>query len=137
MNALLCKPCVATDADICTVPGLQEDFATGPMQALENRVTDEEALHILFEEAISERISASGMPVHAQKLVFASTGPLHNTAVKQALSTLASEDSDLSEHKQTSLLGTGWRRSVSYVCIALMLILIGFDLMGLLILRLH
>lgn len=144
MNALLCRPCLTTDAelDICNVPDLQEDFTTRPIQAiqaiqLEQRVTDEEALHLSFEEAISNRSGALSMSWNAARSAFMSTGPLHDTTVKQALSTLVAENTELPEYTHTSLLGTGWQRSVTYVCIALMLILIGFDLMGLLILRLH
>ena len=141
MNALLCRPCLTTDAelDICNVSDLQEDFTTRPIQAIqpEQRVTDEEALHLSFEEAISDRIGTSSMSWNVARSAFASTGPLCDTAVKQALSTLVAEDAQLPVYTHTSLLGTGWQRSVTYVCIALMLILIGFDLMGLLILRLH
>mgnify|MGYP003623160814 CR=1 FL=1 len=141
MNALLCRPCLATDAelDICNVPDLQEDFTTRPIQAIqsEQRVTDEEALHLSFEEAISDRSGALRISWNAAGSAFANTGPLRDTAIKQALSTLAAEDAELPQYTHTSLPGTGWQRSVTYVCIALMLMLIGFDLMGLLILRLH
>ena len=141
MNALLCRPCLATDAelDIYNVPDLQEDFTTRPIQAIqpEQGVTDEEVLHLSFEEAISGRIAASSISWSAARSAFASTGPLRNTVVEQALSTLVTEDAELPVYTHTNLLGTGWQRSVTYVCIALMLMLIGFDLMGLLILRLH
>lgn len=141
MNALLCKPCVTTDAelDIYNIPGLQEDFATRPMQAIqpENIVTDEEALHASFEEAISDRIDALNMNWSHTRSTFARTGPLGDTAVKQALSTLTSSKAAPHKNKQITLPGKGWQRGLTYVCIALMFMLIGFDLMGLLILHLH
>ncbi len=141
MNALLCQTCVTTDTelDICDVSGLQEDFATLSMQAIqpEKMTIDEEELHVLFEEAISDRIGALGMNRNQPASALVTTGPLQDTIVKHALSTVASLELEPYEDNWTTLLGKGWQRTITYVCIALMLMLIGFDLMGLLILHLH
>ncbi len=141
MNALLCNPCVRTDAelDICSVPVVQEDFATVTMQAIqpENTATDEEELHALFEEAISGRIDALGISRNYGESFFAITGPLQNSAVRHALSTLTPGEVETHKHEQKTPMSKGWLRNINYICIALMFMLIGFDLMGLLILHLH
>jgi membrane-bound ClpP family serine protease len=137
MNALLCKPYGTTDADICDALNVQEDFVTRPMQAVQPEciATDEEALHLSFEEAISDRIVTLNMNRYAARSALASTGPLRDTTVRRALSALATENAEFSKARRA--LRIGWQRVITYVCIALMLMLIGFDLMGLLILRLH
>ncbi|MBA2680704.1 MAG: hypothetical protein H0U76_20205 [Ktedonobacteraceae bacterium] len=139
MNALLCKPCAATETDVCSIPDWQEDFATGPMQAVqpENSVIDEEALHLSFEEAIRDRTSALSTSWQVARPALASTSPLRDTAVEHALLTLTSKDAEPSEQERVDVPDINWQRGITYVCIALMLVLIGFDLMGLLILRLH
>ena len=139
MNALLCKPCVTTDAelDICGVPSAQEDFATVTMQAIrpENTASDEEELHVSFEEAISGRIVALG--INRVGSTLAITGPLQNTEVRHILSTLNPLEVELHKNEQKILVNKNWLRAINYVCMALMFMLIGFDLMGLLILHMH
>lgn len=141
MNALLCKPCITTDAelDICSAPGAQEDFATVTMQAIrpENTVSDEEELHVSFEEAISGRIVALGLNRNYVGPILAITGPLQNTEFKHALSSLKPLEVESHKNGQKILVNKNWLRTINYVCMAFMFMLIGFDLMGLLILHMH
>ncbi|GAC1448720.1 MAG: hypothetical protein PVSMB5_35700 [Ktedonobacteraceae bacterium] len=145
MNAILCKPCVMTDAelDIYDIPDLQEDFdlhvdfqedfATQPVQAIQlaQMPLDEEALHSSFEEAISGRLST--LAINWQQSTV--TGSLQHSALSTAIANLAATASESATCIQQR--AKNWQRYVTYACLPLMFMLIGFDLMGLLVLHMR
>ncbi len=144
MSTTFCDPCVITDAtldilDRYDVSDLQEDFATKPIQAIQQiqptqpsqtAPLDEEALHISFEEAISGRIVALGISGDLTKDSPVITG---QRRVSNSIAAVVAPRNN----KRTSLQAQNWQRYISYICLPLMFMLIGFDLMGLLILHMH
>jgi len=113
-----------THLDIRCLSGeslLEDDaFATVPMIALSPRWTpqreDEEEVYTSFEEAISERAARISRHLSSQPLV------------TQRRSMELASASPISSRVQR------WRRTLVLTCLALSLLLAGFDLMGLLVL---
>jgi len=77
-----------------------------------------------FEEAISGRIIALGINWDLSREGAAITEKKRAISPVTAVAT--------SERN-----GQGWQRYITYICLALMFMLMGFDLMGLLILHTH
>ena len=120
MNAVLCR---TTDVELNTyeLPVQDDAYSTLPLAAIvpAPQPLDEEMLHTSFEEAISDRVLA----LHG-RLSRLNTRPHPYLSNK--------------EHGgRWSLLRRSWRRGMVCGCLALMFTLIGFDLMGLLILHMH
>jgi hypothetical protein len=144
MSTTFCDPCVITDAtldilDRYDISDLQEDFATKPIQAIQpiqsiqssqTAPLDEEALHMSFEEAISGRIVALGVNWDLTRDSSAITR--RDQAPSQIPSVVASR-----KNVRTALQAQNWQHHISYICLALIFMLIGFDFMGLLILHMH
>jgi hypothetical protein len=127
---------------------VEDRFATVPMLTAVSayQLPNEEELHTSFEQAISDRLFIvnkqlrlrSGSLAQTQGLELRS-GPLgqFNQAdlpgsVSGALPTTAPLQEDRVK-LLPALAGKIWERSIIFACLALMLILAGFDLMGFLV----
>ena len=104
---------------------LQDVFATAPMKAVTYHQENEEELHTSFEDAISDRVLAMNRQL-------------------QRLSGSLAEVRCIEPHTDVLVKqgGFAWRpalsmRTARLVGLALMLVLIGFDLMGLLVLHMR
>jgi len=130
MNALLYRPPERTQDvfDTATPVGVltQHDvFATAPMKAVIYHQENEEELHTSFEDAISDRVLAMNRQL-------------------QRLSGSLAEVRCIEPHTDVLVKQGGftWRAALSLRAwrlagLALMLVLIGFDLMGLLVLHMR
>lgn len=133
--------CITRDTTPCNIPYFQRDahasqekedmFATVPMIALHptSQQTDEEELYTSFEQAISDRARTVSLQLgrlsgSVQNIYYG----LRTTDALTPYQTRASRRGlfDVSGHE--------WRRGLLWLCGALMLVLLGFDLMGLLVL---
>jgi hypothetical protein len=96
----------------------------------------EEELHTSFEEAISDRVSALRGRLSHQHQSVLYTQYLHNI---DPILRSSKRDHNPTTRKQLSLHlpMAGWQRLVSLIGLALIFTLIGFDLMGLLILHMR
>jgi len=104
----------------------EEPYATAPMAVVQPASLGEEELHTLFESAISSRLLA--MREQMDRI----SGPLPYTQLhsyeKEVLPVIAKQPKRLSAFRHR------WQRTLLYCSLGLMLTMIGFDLMGLLIL---
>ena len=127
MNSTLCY---RDDLDIvhdvfADAPFVEDQFATAPIIAVYPNLAferpDEEELYTSFEHAISDRVSAMS------KQLSRISGPLVNFEVLRMVK---------QEHNQLSrtFLSRVWKQNILYVGLAVMFLLVGFDLMGLLML---
>ena len=120
--------CVHTDAL------MGEDMnATAPMAAVQPayKPLDEEELHMSFEEAISDRLVALDW-----RLKHLSTSSLYYTHVTILPSTRPSVTTPVTQTATcpSSRLGKRWQGAIPLIWLALMFMLLGIDLMGLLVL---
>jgi|SRR5579884_1241727 len=112
------------------MPAVEDQFATVPVKVVVRPVCyieNEEELHTSFEDAISDRV----MAVHRrlERLRCETTG-------KQIVPVQANELLKTNRKDVTPLLPERfWLRGMVFVSLALMLLLTGFDLMGLLVLH--
>jgi hypothetical protein len=109
---------------------MPEDMhATTPMAIVRAtcRQPSEEELHTSFEQAISDRVLAVNRQL--KRLSYPLTGAVHSqtdtTVTQRSLVT------------HLTLLERAWQQRIRYLAIAFLLFMVGFDLMGLLVLRLH
>ncbi|GAC1655633.1 MAG: hypothetical protein NVS4B12_28110 [Ktedonobacteraceae bacterium] len=133
MNSVLCR---ATDTGVNEYmlqsdrermnTTLEESYATAPMATVRPTSISEEELHTLFEAAISSRLLA--MREQMQRI----SGPLlyhqqfrYETDALPVLET---------QPQKTPLFRHNWQRIMLFSSLSLMLTLMGFDLMGLLVL---
>nr|HET6901611.1 hypothetical protein [Ktedonobacteraceae bacterium] len=136
-----------TASPLAGVVMVEDRFATMPaLKAVSAPITatyrpfDEEELHTSFEQAISERVlavkrmlnlqgnrSVPSMPMPPH------TAPFGSAPMKQDVQVAAKR---VQPHRRTpALLHTNaWLRGFTYASFVLMLMLIGFDLMGVLVL---
>ena len=136
MNSVLCR---ATDVALheCLfesdtmnmmnmAPHDEESYATTPMAAVQSASFGEEELHTLFESAISSRLLA--MREQMDRI----SGPLPyrqlRTYETDVLPVVAVQP------KKHLMFRSPWQRTLLYGSLCLMLTMIGFDLMGLLVL---
>lgn len=124
--------CVHTDALI-----VEDMNATVPMAAVQPayQPPDEEELHTSFEEAISDRLvalhwrlkhlSTTSSLYYTHDTIMPSTRPFVNTPVTQTATC------------PHSRFGNIWQRGIIFSGLALMFTLLGFDLMGLLMLHMR
>jgi hypothetical protein len=147
MNATLCKTAEVKldlyqkESRPLRTTQIAEMYATAPMEAIQPVIVtepqpaiDEENLHNSFEEALSNRLTT----LHGQ-WSHLSRGDLHVPTtdaytIADPFST-ESRNNDKPEARQSKHLAI--QRGITTVCIAFMLFMIGFDLMGLLVLHLH
>ena len=123
--------CVHTDALI-----VENMYATVPMAAMQlaYKPLDEEELHTSFEEAISDRLVAldwrlkhlsTSSLCYTHDTIMPSTRPSVNTPVTQTATC------------SSSRLGNIWQRGITFIGLALIFTLLGFDLMALLVLHMR
>jgi hypothetical protein len=130
-----------TCCDDAMLPAGEDRFATEPAIASQTiyHLLDEETLHTFFEQAISDRLEAVG-----ERLRVWSSSP-SNGSPEATVRHISRQEGDLSvvpsgRHSggtYWSWLNHAWQRRVIFASLALMLVLAGFDLMGVLVLRLH
>ncbi len=120
-----------------------DQFATQPVPTVEtaDEQLSEEELHALFEQAMSDRmqaISACLSPISGQ-LTHRPNTTHHWWDVSSVEVEPSTEQSRQCSAAGTwsSLLNTAWQRGITLACLALMLVMSGFDLMGLLILHIR
>jgi hypothetical protein len=146
MNSTLC---VTTDVELDnyviqtdTMP-VEDTYTTIPIVAIQPlyQEPDEEELHTSFEEAISERLVTLRKRLSQTSNALLSTQqlrrdihPVSLTTGKYATTPLSVVPSSVT---RPSLLGNESQRVVIFACLALMCMLIGFDLMGLLVLSIR
>jgi hypothetical protein len=114
------------------------NYATAPMAAIlpPYQAPSEEELHTSFEDAISDRVSALHGRISRQHQSVLYTQYMHN--VDPILrSSKRYHNSITRKQHALQLPASGWQRRVSLVGLALIFTMIGFDLMGLLILHMH
>ena len=110
-----------------TIP--EDMHATTPMAIVRATCwqSSEEELHTSFEQAISDRVLAVNKQL--KRLSYPRTGAVHSqtdtTVTQRSLVT------------HLTLLEQAWQRHMRYIAIAFLLVMVGFDLMGLLVLHLH
>jgi hypothetical protein len=124
-----------TELDIHTLfadTAMHEDMhATTPMAVV--RATywqpSEEELHTSFEQAISDRVLAVNRQLKRLSC------PLTDALPVQSQTDTTVTQRSLATH--LTLLEPAWQQRIRYIAIAFLLVMVGFDLMGLLVLRLH
>jgi hypothetical protein len=121
----------------------EAQFATQPFPTVEtaDEQWSEEELHTLFEQAMSKRMQAMSACLSP------SSGQLtHRPKTSHHRWDVSSVEVDPSPEQSikwsaagmwSSLLTTTWQRGLTLACFALMLVMSGFDAMGLLILHLR
>jgi hypothetical protein len=125
----------------------EDSYATTPMVAMRPlyHPPDEEELYTSFEEAISDRLVAvqerlsriSDSALITQELQ-GDTYPFQNPRTEMLPPAYTQMPLIITRGKLlSSLLDAGWQRIAIFASLALMCILIGFDLMGLLVLHMH
>ena len=133
MNSTLYNP-ADTELDIrCATsdtPVPEDMYATAPMPVVQSTCwrPDEEELHTSFEAAISDRVLA----VNRQLRRLSSK----HTGIQPQMNVLATS-SDPCDCPRPLLRLNSWLRAILYAGIALMLVMVGFDLMGLLMLHMR
>jgi len=111
---------------------MPEDLhATTPMAVVRSTCwqLSEEELHTSFEQAISDRVLAVNRQL--KRLSCPLTG---NLPVQSQTGTTVTQRS-LVTHLM--FLDRAWQQRIRYIAIAFLPFMVGFDLMGLLVLRLH
>ncbi len=134
-HCIVCSPDESVDdtyavsTDIASIGNAQ--YATTPMPAFRPvfQQPNEEELHTSFEEAISERVLAVN-----RRLGHLSRG---HSRGRQSVSHVECGRSSRESSRALARVGKAWQRGVLLMSIALMLVLLGFDLMGLLVLYVH
>ncbi len=134
MNSILYNP-AETELDIrciTTDTGATEDiYSTTPLTITRSlyRQSNEEELHSSFEEAISDRVLVLNRQLRRLSI------PLtENLSVQTPLSSVVKMQG-LSA--RLTSLGQASRQAMLRIAIAFMLVMVGFDLMGLLVLHMQ
>ena len=127
MNSVLCR---VTDAVLneCVRMNVVPDevsYVTAPMAVVQPANLGEEELHTLFESAISSRLLA--MREQMDRI----SGPLPCSVQPRNYET---EKLPLIQPKKTPLFSRSLQRTILFGSLGLMLAMLGFDLMGLLVL---
>ncbi len=134
MNGILIKPAgIELGYSCATVDTatLEDMYATTPMGVVRPvyHQPDEEELHTSFEEAISDRVLAV-----SRQLSRLSGAHTSNMFVRSETSAPVKRDGLA---VLLMLPGHTWQRGMLFMALAFMLVLAGFDLMGLLVLHMH
>ena len=113
-------------------------YATAPMAAIlpTYEPPSEEELHTSFEKAISDRVSALHGRLSRQHSSIHNAKHIRNTDPILRPHTTHS-NATMQRRHITHLLLSGWKRNIVLVSLAVSFMLIGFDLMGLLVLHMH
>ncbi len=157
MNCTLCRP---TDTELNenfvqgTMTVAENAYATVPMVAVKTvyQQPDEEELHTSFEEAISDRLIALhsrldriSKPLSNTQDLHYDTDPVLSASLKNTTATLAlghvrathSTDQLKPSPTFSHPMVNSWQRIMIFACLALMFMLLGFDVMGSLVLHMH
>jgi len=117
-----------TVCDIFAAPIVEDQFATTPiitvLPALAYEQPDEEELYTSFEQAISDRVLA------ISKQLSRISGPLVNSQVVRSVK-------QQNDRLNPTFLSLAWKQCILYMSLAMMFLLVGFDLMGMLMLYRH
>lgn len=126
---------------------VEDNYATTPMVAIQPlyEYPDEEEFYASFEKAISdrllavqERLSRISTPMLSTQEVQCDTHPYESPRTETLQPVCAPMPLVVSRgESRLSLFGIDWQRVVIFACFTLMCILIGFDLMGLLVLHMR
>jgi len=131
---------VMVEDRFATLPGLVALAAPTPTPTPTYRPFEEEELHTSFEEAISDRVLAVKHMLSLQDSKRVTTGLLSSEVMpfvqSQVIPAVEQPVIHAQPHKKPlSLLSNNrWLRGITYGSFALMLMLVGFDLMGMLVL---
>ena len=140
---VVAKGTLMTEDLLADTSMLEDWFATMPVLPVvaSQQVPDEEELHTSFEHAISDRLCA------VNKQLSLMSGPLTDPerayiqVTKQLSQSSSVPNSEIVVpsvvHTNPLWLGTVWQRNFMIISLALMFLLVGFDLMGLLVLHAH
>lgn len=127
------------------MPAVEDRFVTEPIIAVEPayRQPDEEELHTLFEQAISDRVVTVSARLKRISSSLNDCQPVSPETTRQRMrqAPVAIVPSnwlpDARERTKLFSLNSLWQRSFIAASLALMLLLIGFDLMGVLVLHMR
>ncbi len=120
-----------------------DQFATQPVPTVEtaDKQLSEEELHTLFEQAMSDRMEANSVCLRptSEQLTHRPKATHHRWDVSSVEVEPSTEQSRQCSAAGTwsSLLNMTWQRGITLTCLASMLVMTGFDLMGLLILHMR
>jgi len=142
--------CFDTAAFMTDTAVVEDRFVTMPVlpAAPAYQPANEEELHTSFEQAISDRLLAvnkqlslkSGPLAHTERLEL-NTEPLsQRNQVQSSITNFTPATAPLQQRSGKllpELLGNVWQRSIIFASLTLMLMLLGFDLMGLLVLHMR
>lgn len=133
MNAIFCSA-TETDVILQDISAETEDrYATVPLSIVvpKQPAVDEDTLHASFDAALSHRLTAlhnhwnGGSSQHTQ---------LDTTESRVAIQPSVSTEPLTSCTAQSAYV---WPQRIIYSCLVLILLMVGFDLMGLLVLHTH
>jgi hypothetical protein len=133
MNSILCSS-TETELDIrritADMPAPEDMYATAPMALLQPAYwQSDEELHTSFEEAISDRVLAVNRQLQRLSGTLTSTRqvqPQTSSWLKKQVLALRS-----------SSFEKAWPQGILFAALALILLMAGFDLMGLLVLHMR
>ena len=154
--------CVQPSAQLVQIPGsrpgltidsfdtrsdtseLEDCFATMPQMPAYQQPNEEE-LHTFFEAAISNRACLLNrqLSLKSGSLTYTSAQYAQRTTEPLSDSNSFVKSIDIPELPQpqvtffSSYSGSAWQRTIVFACAALMFMLLGFDMMGLLVLHAH
>lgn len=133
MNAIFCSG-IGTEIALHDPAMKTEDcYATAPLSIVipKPQVLDEDILHASFDAALSDRVTAlhnhwnSWSGQHVQLVTTAPLLDMHPGVSTEPLAACTMQSS------------YAWPQRIIYSCLVLILLMIGFDLMGLLVLNTH
>lgn len=138
-----CTPCISADTlfdsllfQNTTAP-TENIYATQPIPAIQKptyQQFDEEELHTSFEEAISDRQLA----IHGRLSRLSNSIPTAQDAERHTDAVFSASAWNTAFAKtSTPIMSIVSKRTTIFTCSAIMFVLLGFDLMGLLMLHLH
>lgn len=136
--------CFDTDAYMDGSSLVEDRFATMPVLAVSplTQPLSEEELHTSFEQAISDRLMIVNQRLSRASGPLTYTYPQRSQMHTEPLGDINAMNSAVyppvpeQQHHAAPSKGD-WRRLFTYCCLALMFTLIGFDLMGVLMLHAH
>ena len=141
--------CFDTAAFMTDTAVVEDRFVTMPVLPAvpAYQPANEEELHTSFEQAISDRLLAvnkqlslkSGPLAHTERLEL-NTEPLIQPRHHSSMTNVTPATAPLQQYRGKllpELLGNIWQRSIIFASLTLMLMLLGFDLMGLLVLHMR
>lgn len=132
--------CLATDLGLdqyaiqTDMPIMGDSYMTTPMPiiTLPDKLVDEEEVYSSFEEALSERQQALQWKLrllsHSSLHAVRNTDPLAQQNITSTQKNVSNDDASFKRN---------WRRGFVFASLALILMLMGFDFMGLLVLHMR